>query len=216
MDVLTKQDLIDFELEIKNEFEKGDLPFLMHLCGGNEEQLISLFEEINEGDWIFSSHRNHYHYLLAGGSRDRLMELIRNGKSMFVFDKKINFLSSSILAGTCCIAAGVAMDLKREGSKNKVWCFIGDGAEDEGHFYEAVCYVSGMDLPCTFIIEDNDRSVDTSKEERRGKFEMPWNKITNCVKRYHYEPRYPHAGTGCTQWVIFNEGIVNKFKNGNK
>lgn len=192
MEVISKKELIDFEKEIANLFDRGEIPYLIHLSGGNEDQLIEIFKNINPGDYIFSTHRSHYHYLLAGGSKEKLKEKILNGQSMFVFDKKLNFLCSSIVAGTPSIAAGVALALKRKGSKKRVWCFVGDGAEDEGHFCEAARYVDGWDLPCTFIIEDNNRSVNTPKSERYGKSEINW---PNCVKRYLYTPTYPHGGT---------------------
>lgn len=196
----TSEQLIKFEDKVKELFEQGELPFLMHLCGGNERQLIDIFEKINKGDYIFSTHRSHYHYLLAGGLDEILLEKIKNGDSMFVFDKKLNFLSSSIVAGAPCIATGVALALKNKKSNKHVWCFVGDGAEDEGHFYEAVRYVDGWDLPCTFIIEDNNRSVDTEKKDRYGKSVITWPK---CVKRYEYKPTYPHAGSGCNFTIKF-------------
>src|SRR5882724_5515417 len=119
----TKAELIAFEKRIQALFETGKLPFLMHLCGGNESQLIGIFRAIKPGDWIFSGHRSHYHYLLAGGSPERLKKLICDGRSMFVFDHERNFLTSSVLAGTCGIAAGVALSIKLGGSRNHVWCF---------------------------------------------------------------------------------------------
>ncbi len=197
----TAEELIAFETRAKDLWESGELPFLLHLCGGNEEKLIEIFREIKNGDWIFSSHRSHYHYLLAGGSEEKLIQKIKDGRSMFIFDRELNFFTSSVLAGTCCIAAGVAHALKEEGSQNRVWCFLGDGAEDEGHFYEAVCFVQGMSLPCTFIIEDNDRSVDTDRA-RRGRFQIRW---ASCVWRYHYTPTYPHAGSGCKHHIEFKK-----------
>jgi len=203
MDVkLTKQDLIDFEKVIVDRFDDGEIPYLVHLSGGNEDQLIQIFKEINEGDYIFSTHRSHYHYLLCGGSPDDLEEKIVNGKSMFIFDRGLHFFSSSIVAATPSIAAGVAWALKRRGSNKKVWCFIGDGAEDQGHVYEAVRYVDGWDLPCTFIIEDNDRNVNASKKERRGLSEFLWPK---CVRNYNYIPTYPHGGTGSNKWLEFKK-----------
>lgn len=192
--------LIAFETRIKDLWEAGELPYLLHLCGGNESLLAQIFQDVKTGDWIFSTHRAHYHYLMAGGDPDHLEAMIRRGDSMFVFDKRINFLCSSVLAGTCCIAAGVARAIKDAGGSERVWCFLGDGAEDQGHFYEAVAYVEGHGLPCRFIIEDNDRQVDTDKATRRGTFEMTW---PSCVTRYHYRPTYPHAGSGCKHHIQF-------------
>lgn len=208
MNLYTKQDLINFEKKIYDLFEDGQLPYLVHLCGGNEDHLIDIFNEINEEDWVFSSHRTHYHYLLKGGSEEKLLSLIKEGNSMFVFDKSLNFFSSSILAGTACIAAGVAYSLKTAGSTAKVYCFLGDGAEDEGHIYEAVRFVDGHELPCKFIIEDNDRSVDTSKEQRRGKSRFTW---PDCVVTYKYNPVFPHASTGSGKIVKFSPEIVKDY-----
>jgi len=129
---------------------------------------------------------------------------------MFVFNRKLNFLSSSILAGTCGIAAGIALSLKIKNSDKKVWCFIGDGAEDEGHFYEAVKFIESMKLPCFFIIEDNNRSVESSKKDRNSTYIMNWPK---CVIRYEYKPTYPHAGNGTKKMIKFKEDVINKFLN---
>ncbi len=197
--MMNKQELICFENKIKELWEQAKIPYPVHFSGGNEEQLIKIFKEIKPKDYVFSTHRGHYHYLLHGGSIESLKRKIMTGDSMHIFNKEINFLTSSIVAGIPAIAVGVALALKKKNSKNKVWCFVGDGAEDEGHFYEAVRYVDGWDLPCTFIIEDNDRSVKTLKKDRYGKSEMKWPK---CVKRYHYTPTYPHVGTGV--WIDFS------------
>lgn len=190
--------LIQFEKKIIDLFENGELPYLMHLCGGNENQLIEIFKNIKQDDYVLSTHRSHYHYLLKGGSEEILIKKIKDGDSMFVFDKSINFMTTSILSGMAPIAAGIAQGIKMENSNQHVWCFIGDGAEEEGHFYEAVRFVDGFDLPCTFIIEDNNRSVDTTKLQRRGKSEFNWPK---CVIKYEYTPTYPHAGTGSGKMI---------------
>jgi len=203
MNYCTKQDLIDFENQVAAHWEAGDLPYLIHLSGGNEDFLIDLFKEVQDGDWIFSTHRNHHHALLSGVPRNELLGKILAGNSMFVFDSRCNFFTSSILSGTCAIAAGIAYAFKEQGSKNKVWCFLGDGAEDQGHFYEAVMMVQGHDLPCTFIIEDNNRSVDSSLEERlpsQFRFKLP-----GCVIRNYYTPTYPHAGNGTKKHIVFKD-----------
>jgi TPP-dependent pyruvate/acetoin dehydrogenase alpha subunit len=204
MKYATKKELIDFEQTVAQHWEAGDLPYLIHLSGGNEDFLIDLFnEEIKDGDWIFSTHRNHHHALLSGIPRNELLAKILAGNSMFVFDSNRHFYTSSVLAGTCAIAAGVAYTLKQSGSENWVYCFVGDGAQEQGHFYEAVMFVEAHDLPCMFVIEDNDRSVDSSLEERnptKWRFEDP-----SCVMRDEYTPTYPHAGNGTKKHIIFKD-----------
>lgn len=212
---VTATDLIAFEQKIAALWEAGELPFLIHLSGGNEDELVRRWhEEIRPGDWVFSTHRNHYHALLHGVPPDRLEALIRAGKSMFVYDRARNFFTSSILAGTCGIAAGVAWALKRRGASGRVWCFLGDGAEEQGHFYEAALFVEANDLPCRLVIEDNDRQVDTPLADRRGPAN-PFSRMTHhpllwfrCVRRYRYRATYPHAGNGCKQKIVFNPEVV--------
>jgi len=203
MEYCTKEQLIAFEKKVAHHWEEGDLPYLIHLSGGNEDFLIDLFKDLKDGDYIFSTHRNHHHALLSGIPQSELMERILGGNSMFVFDRNRHFFTSSILAGTCAIAAGVAYSLKESGSDNWVYCFLGDGAEEQGHFYEAVMFVEGQDLPCMFVIEDNNRSVDTTIEERnpsKFRFEMP-----SCVIRNEYTPTYPHAGNGTKKHIVFKD-----------
>lgn len=189
---LTKQDLIDFEKKICNLYLDNKLPFLFHLSGGNEDQLLNIFDSIDINDYVISNHRSHYHALLHGISPDVLEQKIINGQSMFVYDRSRNFFCSAIIGGTPAIAVGIAWALKQKGSKQKVWCFVGDGTEDSGHLFEAVRYAEGWDLPCTFIIENNNRSVETSNQERWGsKGDLQW--ASNKVIKYYYDITFPHA-----------------------
>lgn len=188
----TAEELIAFEDRIGELYLDNKLPFLFHLSGGNEKELISIFKNINEGDYVISNHRSHYHALLHGIPPEVIEDRILNGRSMFIYDRERNFFCSAIIGGTPAIAAGIAWALKRKGSKQKVWCFVGDGTEDNGHLYEAIRYVDGWDLPCTFIIENNDRSVEASNSERWGKTgDYEWNSPS--VLKYKYEITYPHA-----------------------
>ena len=190
---MTKEELILFENEIVDLFHSGKIPFPLHFSGGNEEPLIEIFREIKKEDWVFSTWRSHYHYLLKGGTPDNLKGKILRGNSMHVMDKNLNFFASAIVGGCCSIATGVAASIKRKGGNNKVYCFIGDAAEETGAFYEAVRYTDGHDLPLIFIVEDNDLSVDTPKKDRYNDAGINW---PSCVKRYTYIRTYPHVQTG--------------------
>lgn len=198
----TKESLIEFEDNVKRLWESGELPSLVHLCGGNEDQLLEIFSEIRPQDWVFASHRAHYHAILKGISQTDVMGLIKTDRSMFIFDAHHRFYQSAILAGNCGIAVGVAMAIKESGEDAHVHCFLGDGAEENGHFYEAVLYASGHDLPVTFHIEDNRIQVDTPQLVRRG-MERGLLDREPCVKRYHYTPTYCHAGSGCAHKIEF-------------
>jgi pyruvate dehydrogenase E1 component alpha subunit len=209
---MTTQDLIAFETRIKELWEAGELPSLIHLCGGNEKLLFDIFEYITPDDWVFSSHRTHYHALLKGIPPDELEAKILAGKSMFVYDSERHFFSNAILAGAAPIAAGVAWQLKEEGSKARVYCFQSDGSEENGHLYEAALFVEANRLPCTFIIEDNRRQVDTPKEARRGAYFAGLEYLFKCVRRYYYEPTYCHAGSGCSFQITFKPTAIERLQ----
>jgi len=190
----TPEGLIGFVNKMAEHHDAGRLPFAIHLPGGNEEQLIDIFSNIDENDYVLSTHRNWYHALLHGLEPDEVENKILNARSMFMFDRKKNFYVSAIIGGTPGIAVGIAWALKRKNSKQKVWCFIGDGIEDTGHFAEAVRYVDGFDLPCVFVIEDDGMAVETSKKHRWGTDkDLDW---PPCVIRYHYSKTRPHIRTG--------------------
>jgi pyruvate dehydrogenase E1 component alpha subunit len=78
----TKEELIAFEDHIGELYADNKLPFLFHLSGGNEDQLIELFKNIDEKDYVLSNHRSHYHALLHGISPEKLEKMIIDGRSM--------------------------------------------------------------------------------------------------------------------------------------
>jgi len=196
---MNREGLIAFEKKVEALWLEGRLPFLFHLSGGNEDILLDVFAGIRKNDYVFSTHRSHYHYLLKGGGEDNLLDMILAGRSMFVFDKRINFLSSSVLGGCCGIAAGVAMGLKMSGSKSWVHCFVGDGAADNGHLYEAARLVDAKGLPCTFIIENNGVSAGATRDERGAKSILN----ADCVWEYNYTMTQPHCQTNNKTKVTF-------------
>jgi len=213
---MNKEDLINFEKEIEEIYSKGKIKAPIHLCGGNEEQLIEIFKEINKEDWIFLSYRNHYHALLKGLEPEILKKKIIEGGSMHIMDKKNKIFSTSIVGGQLPIALGTALALKRKKSNNRVYAFCGDMASETGVFHEVVKYAEGHDLPIKFVIEDNGLSVYTNTElvwGKRSKHNLE-GKISNpYIIKYKYIRAHPHHGIG--MWVNFPESNI-KDKNYNK
>ena len=194
---MDKKELISFEEDIKKIYEDGKIKAPVHLSGGNEEQLIEIFKNVDKDDWVFSSWRNHYHALLHEVDKEFLKDLIVRGKSMSVYSDKPKFYSSSIVGGIIPIALGTAMSIKMKGEENKVWCFVGDMTFESGIFYECYKYSRNFDLPLQFVVEDNGLSTNTPTEETWGGKQTP----PADVYHYEYERTYPHHGTG--NWVLF-------------
>lgn len=190
---MTASELTKKENEVRDLWEAGELPYLTHLTSGNEEWLTRYFHEsVNDGDWFFCSHRCHMQYILAGNTD--LIEKVKAGKSMFLYSK--NFFCSAIVGGSCAIAAGKALAIKLRGGTEHVHCFQGDGATDQGAFWEALRFAEGRDLPITFIIEDNNGQCGVDPDTRWG---SGWPMIERLmdsrkVRYYRYKSAYPHAG----------------------
>jgi len=51
-------DLIAFEDKIVEHWENGKIKGPVHLCNGNEEQLLEISKRMGESDWVFSTWRS--------------------------------------------------------------------------------------------------------------------------------------------------------------
>ncbi len=193
---ITKEDLIHFEDEIKEIYLAGKIKAPVHLCGGNEDQLIEVFKNVKQKDWVFSTHRSHYHALLKGISRDEIKREILEKRSMHINRKEYNFFTSAIVGGILPIALGTAMGAKLKGLEENVWAFVGDMAAEMGVFDECTKYAKRNNLPITFVVENNGLSVNTPTQKVWGE-ENSKGKII----KYGYERVYPHHG--CGKWVTF-------------
>lgn len=195
----TPQALIEFENLVCEAWRNKEIRAPVHLYYGNEEQMIEVFNEVREQDWIFCSWRSHYQCLLKGVPPDTLLQDIKNGRSMALNYPEYRVMSSAIVTGVIPIATGKAFDIKRKGLDEHVYCFVGDMTAETGCFTENWKYASNYNLPITFVIEDNNKSVCTDTRKTWNKENDSWetiSKFSNKIIYYKYENKYPHAGTG--------------------
>jgi TPP-dependent pyruvate/acetoin dehydrogenase alpha subunit len=194
----TSDELIAFEDNIVEHWEKGEIQGPVHLCNGNEEQLLEISKRMNDVDWVFSTWRSHYHALIKGVSPIWLKQEILDGRSITIVSEKDKFYASAIVSSIIPIAVGAAMAIKNNGGTEKVWCFVGDMAFETGQFYEMHKYATNLNLPIIFIVEDNGVSTNTPTIETWGgvKRDIPSNVIW-----YNYKNKWPHYGTG--KWISF-------------
>lgn len=204
--MVTKDELISFETDIGNIFNAGKIKAPVHLYSGNEELITEVFNDIDiENDWVCCTWRNHYQALLKGIPKELVKQTIMDGKSMVMNLPEYKFICSSIVGGIPSIAAGIAFAIKLQGKSNKVWCWVGDMSAETGAFHEAYKYSVNHDLPITFIVEDNRKSVCTPTPSIWGR-ETPYfleQEYTGGVAKqknlYYYQysnDKYPHAGAG--------------------
>ena len=194
--LLTAEELIDFETDIAECFNNAMIKAPIHLYYGNENQIIDIFKNINDNDWIFCTWRSHYQCLLKGVPPEQVKQDILDGKSITLCYPEYNIYSSAIVTGNIPIATGVALDIKRKGGTNHIWCFVGDMTSETGTFFENWKYAINFDLPITYIIEDNGKSVCTETRKTWNTDELFFEKETRKIIYYQYETKYPHAGAG--------------------
>jgi TPP-dependent pyruvate/acetoin dehydrogenase alpha subunit len=197
-------DLIQFEREVADAYNNHEFGVgRIHLHSGGEAHLIEVFRTIQPEDWCVLYWRNHYHCLLKGVSKQEIYQSIASGKSIHAQFPKQRIVSTSIVGGGAPIAVGIAMGIKRRGGTNHVHCFMGDMTAESGIVHEAIKYARNFDLPITFHIEDNNRSVNNVTSEAWGRENHTYADGGPKID-YYVCPlgRYPHGGGG--KWLQFS------------
>lgn len=164
--------LRSFEYRILGNLDKVKCP--VHLSLGQEKVSDELHKILRPEDWVFSTHRNHGHYLAKGGSEERLWDEICGletginkgyAGSQCFSDPSINFHASCIVGGSIGLAVGTGMAV--QGTEAIVVCCIGDAATEQGVFWEALNYTVLHNLPILFVCENNGLSVGVDIGERQ-------------------------------------------------
>ena len=140
-----------------------------HLCTGQEAVAAAVGLALRPDDLAVSSHRAHGHYLGKGGDLNVMMAEIYGkatgccagkGGSMHLIDLSVGFTgSTAIVGGTIPVGVGSALAIKLKASDQVSCVFLGDGATEEGVFYESMNFALLKKLPVVFICENNFYSV---------------------------------------------------------
>lgn len=167
------------EEEIARIYPSDKIKSPVHLSVGQEAVSVGVCEALLQDDTVFGSYRSHAMYLAKGGDMNRMIaELygkstgVAGGKggSMHLVDVEHSIMgTSAVVATTIPEAVGYAYGLKVQKKKNIVVCFFGDGATDEGVFYESLNFAALKSLPIIFICENNFYAIHTHQNLRQSK-----------------------------------------------
>ena len=157
------------EEEIALRYPQGKMRCPVHLSIGQEAIPAVFADCISATDFAVSTHRGHAHYLAKGGNLNAMIAEIYGkstgcakgkGGSMHLIDLEVNFMGTSAIVGNS-IPVGVGLALSAQLKKtDQISCiFLGDGAVEEGVFYESVNFAAVRNLPVLFICENNLYSV---------------------------------------------------------
>jgi len=166
LEMLYKMMLIRaFEKQAEKLFMKNLVHGTMHLSIGEEAVPVGSIFAAEKTDYITSTHRGHGHMIAKGGDiRKMFAEFLGKetgychgrGGSMHIADFSLGNLGANGVVGAGIpIATGAALALKMKKRKDIVLTFFGDGAANEGTFYESLNMAAIWKLPEVFICENN-------------------------------------------------------------
>jgi TPP-dependent pyruvate/acetoin dehydrogenase alpha subunit len=166
------------EEKIIDHYGENEMRTPMHMSMGSEAINVGLCQALKKDDQVFGTYRSHALYLAKTSNlynffaemygKDTAL-LKGKGGSMHLSDPDKGFMgTSAIVASAISVAVGAAFANKVKGNGKVVATFFGDGATDEGTFWESLNVASLMKIPILFVCEDNGIAVHTRAHERQG------------------------------------------------
>ena len=167
------------EEAIADRYSENKMRCPTHLSIGQEAISVGVCCNLTKEDLVLSTHRAHAHYLAKGGNlKEMIAELYGKrtgcskgmGGSMHLIDTSVGFMGSTAIVGnTIPVAVGLGLSMKLNKQDNISCVFFGDGAIEEGVFYESINFAVISKLPVLFICENNLYSVYSGLEVRQPK-----------------------------------------------
>jgi pyruvate dehydrogenase E1 component alpha subunit len=162
-----------FEDKCAEMYYRGKMFGFVHLYNGQEAVATGVIKAMQHGkDYVSSTYRDHVHALSAGvPPREVMAELFGKetgcskgrGGSMHMFSAEHGLLGGyAFVAEGIPVATGAAFQSKyrREAmgdssSDGVTACFFGDGASNNGQFFECLNMAALWKLPIIYVVENN-------------------------------------------------------------
>ncbi|MSO92750.1 MAG: thiamine pyrophosphate-dependent dehydrogenase E1 component subunit alpha [Rhodospirillales bacterium] len=171
------------EEEVEHVYPSDKIKSPVHLAIGQEAVSVAICDALRPDDVLGCTYRSHAAYLAKGGDLGAMMAEMYGkatgcargkGGSMHLVDMQHLLLGASAVVGTGIpIAAGYAIALKREKKRRVAVTLFGDGATEEGCFYETLNFAGLHKLPLLFVCENNFYSIHTHISKR-------WSNLDVC------------------------------------
>ncbi|MEA5581025.1 pyruvate dehydrogenase (acetyl-transferring) E1 component subunit alpha [Nodularia harveyana UHCC-0300] len=179
-----------FEDKCAEMYYRGKMFGFVHLYNGQEAVSTGVIQSMRPGeDFVSSTYRDHVHALSAGvPAREVMAELFGKatgcskgrGGSMHMFSAEHGLLGGyAFVAEGIPVAAGAAFQskyrrevLKDEKADQVTACFFGDGAANNGQFFETLNMAALWKLPIIFVVENNKWAIGMSHERATSQPEI--------------------------------------------
>jgi pyruvate dehydrogenase E1 component alpha subunit len=167
-----------FEEKISAVYSEQDMKTPVHLYIGQEAVAAGVSQHLLTEDYVFSTHRNHGHYLSKGAVLKPLVAELYGkadgcakgkGGSMHLVDISRNCMgTSAIVGGNIALGAGAALAIKLKKEHRLSVVYFGDGASDEGILQEALNFSALKKLPLLFVCENNFYATNSPQSARHA------------------------------------------------
>jgi len=171
----------EFEVRTMQAYQNQKIGGFCHVYIGQEAVAVGTIAAVEQDDPVVLAYRCHGHALARGmDPRHCMAEMFGRiggcakgkGGSMHMFDAAHHVYGGhGIVASQTPLGAGLAFATKyedevlQEGTSSHVTlCYFGDGALNQGAFFEAMNLAGLFDLPVIFVLENNRYSMGTSIE----------------------------------------------------
>jgi len=162
-----------FEEKAGQLYGMGLIGGFCHLYIGQEAVVVGLEAATKEGDKRITSYRDHGHMLACGMEANGVMAELTGriggyskgkGGSMHMFSKEKHFYGGhGIVGAQVPLGAGLSFADKYNGTDNVTFTYFGDGASNQGQVYETFNMAALWELPCIFVIENNQYAMGTAQ-----------------------------------------------------
>jgi TPP-dependent pyruvate/acetoin dehydrogenase alpha subunit len=162
------QDLLRVRLTeetLAERYKQQEMRTPAHFGSGQEAVAVGVCAALRTNDVVFTHHRSHNHFLAKGGSTYELAAELYGradgcsggrGGSVHLTAPEVGFIASSAILGEMtAVAVGAGLAFQMDKSDRVAVTFFGEGAMDEGSFYESINYAAIKRLPVLFVCENN-------------------------------------------------------------
>jgi TPP-dependent pyruvate/acetoin dehydrogenase alpha subunit len=166
------------EEEIARIYPSDKIKSPVHLSIGQEAVSVGVCEALCLEDIVFGTYRGHALYLAKGGDlKQMIAELYGKvtgcakgkGGSMHLVDTANGIMGTSAVVGTTIPnAVGYAYAVRYLRKDVLVASFFGDGAVEEGVFWESLNFAVLKSLPVIFVCENNQYAIHSKLSVRQG------------------------------------------------
>ena len=160
--------------------KKFNIP--IHLAFGHESLSVAISRSLHANDCICLTHRNvSYNLCYCDDLNDvldyyKLLDSKRQycqmGSMNLAISKSPVIYTSSILGNNLSVAAGISLNRHLSKRDGVVFALTGDGAIEEGSFWETLLFARSHRLKLVVVVENNNYSLGSTIPQRRSQINL--------------------------------------------